>query len=157
MTKLSDSSAISRRLRRARREFEGPEDGRTSPLKIEANRRNALASTGPQTEAGKARVAQNARKHGLASPVELDPAAVKEIAALARSIAGPEADPARFALACEVAAAQIDLVRVRRARTDVFPEASAPSDKLARFVALDRYEQHARSRRKRAVRNFDGR
>jgi len=155
MIKLFDSSAISRRLRRARRGLEGPGDGRTSQRKIEANRRNAQASTGPRTEAGKARVAQNAHKHGLASPVELDPAAVKEIAALARSIAGPDADAARFARACEVAAAQIDLVRVRRARMDAFPEASAPSDGLARLVALDRYEGRARSRRNRAVRDFD--
>jgi hypothetical protein len=157
MSQLSDSSAISRRLRRARRLLEGPGDGRTSLRKIEANRRNAQASTGPRTEAGKARVAQNARKHGLASPVELDPVAVKDIAALARSIAGPEADTARFALACEVAAAQIDLVRIRRARTEAFPDLAAPSEGLARFVALDRYEQHARARRKRAVRKFDER
>jgi hypothetical protein len=155
MTQLSDSSAISRRLSRARRRLEGPGDGKPSQRKIEANRRNAQASTGPRTEAGKARVAQNARKHGLASPVELDPAAVKDIAALARSIVGPDVDAARFARACEGAAAQIDLVRVRRARMDAFPEASAPSEGLARFVTLDRYEGRARSRRNRAVRDFD--
>ncbi|WP_152050898.1 hypothetical protein [Tautonia marina] len=33
---------------------------------IEANRRNAQKSTGPKTEAGKAKVARNALKHGLA-------------------------------------------------------------------------------------------
>ena len=59
MSKLSDSSAISRRLRRARRQLEGPGDGGTSQRKIEANRRNAQASTGPRTEAGKARVVIN--------------------------------------------------------------------------------------------------
>jgi hypothetical protein len=35
--------------------------GVTSARKIEANRRNARASTGPRTVAGKARAAQNAR------------------------------------------------------------------------------------------------
>jgi hypothetical protein len=34
---------------------------------IEANRRNALQSTGPKTQEGKAAVALNARKHGLLS------------------------------------------------------------------------------------------
>ena len=37
----------------------------TSARKLEANRRNARASTGPRTAAGKARAAQNARRHGL--------------------------------------------------------------------------------------------
>ena len=37
----------------------------SSELKIEANRANAQASTGPRTEPGKARSSQNARKHGL--------------------------------------------------------------------------------------------
>jgi len=36
-----------------------------SPLKIAANRRNALQSTGPRTAAGKRCVALNARSHGL--------------------------------------------------------------------------------------------
>jgi hypothetical protein len=39
----------------------------TSIKQIEANRRNALQSTGPKTQQGKAAVALNARKHGLLS------------------------------------------------------------------------------------------
>ena len=39
----------------------------TSQKQIEANRENALKSTGPQTEAAKARVRFNALKHGLAA------------------------------------------------------------------------------------------
>ena len=38
-----------------------------SPKQLEANRRNALASTGPRTEAGKAASSQNALQHGLLS------------------------------------------------------------------------------------------
>ena len=37
----------------------------TSPKKAEANRRNALNSTGPRTPEGKAAVRLNALKHGL--------------------------------------------------------------------------------------------
>ena len=37
----------------------------TSARQIEANRRNALASTGPKTEEGKQRASQNAVRHGL--------------------------------------------------------------------------------------------
>ena len=39
----------------------------TSQKQIEANRRNALSSTGPKTPKGKARVSRNALKHGLLS------------------------------------------------------------------------------------------
>ena len=72
----------------------------TSARKIAANRRNALASTGPRTAAGKARVAQNARRHGLTLPACCDPAWSDEIKALARSIAGEDADAERLELAC---------------------------------------------------------
>jgi len=41
--------------------------GASSPLRIAANRRNALKSTGPRTLAGKRRVALNARRRGLCS------------------------------------------------------------------------------------------
>lgn len=37
----------------------------TSLLQIEANRRNALRSTGPRTETGRAVASRNALKHGL--------------------------------------------------------------------------------------------
>ncbi len=36
-----------------------------TPRRLEANRRNAARSTGPRTQAGKARVARNAVKHGF--------------------------------------------------------------------------------------------
>jgi len=39
----------------------------TSPRKVEANRRNALKSTGPRTAAGKARCSRNNLRHGVLS------------------------------------------------------------------------------------------
>jgi hypothetical protein len=45
----------------------------TSTKQIEANRRNALASTGPRTQEGKAIVARNAVKHGLTAQSVLLP------------------------------------------------------------------------------------
>ena len=43
----------------------------TSPEQRAANQVNALRSTGPQTQAGKARVSQNAVKHGLQGRFQL--------------------------------------------------------------------------------------
>jgi hypothetical protein len=43
------------------------EKATTSPKKIDANRRNALKSTGPKTPSGKKRVSRNATRHGFFS------------------------------------------------------------------------------------------
>jgi len=55
----------------------------TSDKKAEANRRNALKSTGPKTPEGKSAVRHNALKHGLLSQESLlpgeDAAALKEL------------------------------------------------------------------------------
>jgi len=48
-------------------EIPRPVETTVSPAKIEANRRNALKSTGPRTERGKANVRFNALKHGFLS------------------------------------------------------------------------------------------
>jgi hypothetical protein len=88
----------------------------TSDRKIKANRANARASTGPKTARGRARAAQNALRHGLTLPVSSDPALSEEIEALAREIAGPDANARIQELARRVAESQIDLRRVRYAR-----------------------------------------
>ena len=45
----------------------------TSVKQIEANRRNALRSTGPKTEDGKQRASQNAVRHGLTAETVIVP------------------------------------------------------------------------------------
>jgi hypothetical protein len=129
----------------------------TSERKIEANRRNAARSTGPRTAAGKTRAAQNARRHGLNVPVCSDPAWSGEIKGLARSIAGEDAPPRRYELACRVAEAQIDVIRVRRARLALWPAALGEVDGIKRLAAMDFYERLAVSHRKFAMRHFDER
>jgi hypothetical protein len=87
-----------------------------SARKINANRANARASTGPKTEQGRARSARNSLRHALSLPVASDPIWSNEISALAREIAGPSANAEIQELARRVAEAQIDLHRVRYAR-----------------------------------------
>lgn len=180
----------------------------TSAQKIEANRVNARASTGPKTRAGKARVSQNARRHGLNLSVLADPTLSEEVESLAAEIAGRGANNEIKGIARRIAEAQVDLVRIRQARHELIsrklndpnyesaatilkrdrfvvayakeygpttpmpaslfdtfglyerlngPEkfAAILSDVTRKLVAMERYEQRARSRRKFAIRELD--
>jgi len=91
----------------------------TSARKIKANRANARASTGAKTVHGKARAAQNARRHGLSLSVLENPILSAEAENLARKIAREGATHEILNLARRVAEAQIDLIRIRQARHDL--------------------------------------
>jgi hypothetical protein len=148
--------------------------------KAKANRANAQASTGPKTARGKARAAQNARRHGLSLSVVSDPVWSEQIESLAQEIVGETTDRESHEHACRIAEAQIDLNRVRQVRhrllvhnngnpecgmtelpaQDALPQgpqeiAVILSDIAKQLTLMDRYEQRALSRRKFAIRAFD--
>lgn len=103
----------------------------TSEALQAAARANGRAASGRKSAAGKASSARNAFRHGLSVPLAADQAASAEIAALAREIAPPvetgRRDEAAAELAQRIAEAQLDLVRVRRARHDLIVGALAGS------------------------------
>jgi hypothetical protein len=90
-----------------------------SERKLTANRANSLRSTGPKTASGRAAAAGNARRHGLRIPVLADPAVAAEVEAMAKKIAGEAAAPELVELARRIAEAEIDVLRVRRARSNM--------------------------------------
>jgi hypothetical protein len=135
----------------------------TSARLAAANRRNARRSTGPRTASGKRSVTVNALRHGLSVPVLADPALAGEAAELAERLANGSADPRMRERAVQVAVAQVDVQRVRRARHGLIarPVIGAPvtesrsggsRDDIRELVALDRYERRAISRRRSAIR-----
>ncbi len=95
----------------------------TSELKVKANRANSRASTGPRTQSGRVRAARNALRHGLSLPVCSDPVLSEQVDALAREIAGSDANAEIQNCARLIAEAQIDLRRIRQARQQLLTDA----------------------------------
>jgi hypothetical protein len=111
---------------------------------------------GPKTDAGRAKSARNARRHGLRAPVLSDPALADDVECLAQQITC-EVGPDFMDLARSIAEAEVDILRVRRVRDQVvwndgldkIIDAPGPLEQLALF---HRYERRALSRRKFAIR-----
>ena len=88
----------------------------TSDRQRRANQANARASTGPKTRDGRERAARNALRHGFSIPVSRDPALSPHAEAIARRIAGPDAQAEALEQARRIGEAQVDLNRVRARR-----------------------------------------
>ena len=96
-----------------------------SERQIAANRRNARKSTGPRSGAGKKRAGRNAYRHGLTLSVTPTTAVAKQLDKLVREIAGDSKDAIMLERAREIAQAELDLARVRRAKVALIERASA--------------------------------
>jgi hypothetical protein len=99
----------------------------TSDRRRRANLANAKASTGPRTEAGKARSSQNAFRHGLNVSIWSDSALASQAEEVTLRIAGPNADAGTMARARAIAEAQFLLSRVRTRRLKLLQEPWRPS------------------------------
>ena len=101
---------------------------KTTRAQIKANRNNAKKSTGPRTEEGKARVAQNALKHGLLARDTVLPG--EDAADFDRQLSALEADlqPANsleFELVRQIADSQWRMHRLTRLETGFLAAAVA--------------------------------
>ncbi len=133
-----------------------------SDKRIAANRANARHSTGPRTPQGKARSAGNALRQGLSIPIGRDPAFAAPVAEFARQLVGDEASKEELDLATMAAEGHFDVVRVRQSRERMFNRAVTddvlPNPRALKVLAsLDRYEQRAIGRRRRALRRLEQR
>src|SRR5258707_9403734 len=98
-------------------------EGGGSKRKLRANRLGKPAGTGPTSAAGKARSAQNARKHGLNVAVMYDPDVSADVAFMAEEIAPGWQDPELIRPARRLPEVPVDLMRLARAPRDII---SAP-------------------------------
>lgn len=124
---------------------------------IAANRANAQRSTGPRTALGKMKSSRNALRHGLSLPLPADLANAANIDAIARRLLPRPFDAEQWASANAFALAHLEIFRIRAVRTETWLGTDLAQDnlKLSRLVALDRYERHARTRRRRAARDLE--
>ena len=125
---------------------------------IAANRANCKRSTGPKTAAGQSKSSRNAFRHGLSLPLSADPQTQAKIEALAEAVAGDSATAEQLGAARKLAAAHLDLTRIRNACAQVTSKLSTqPIDprSVRRLCGFDRYERRAWTKRKYAARELD--
>ena len=131
-----------------------------SEKQIAANRANAKRSTGPKTVAGKMASSRNAFRHGLSTPLQLDPIMSAKVEAIAHALAGEQAHQDRLATAAEFGRAQLELLRIRATRIELAENIGQNcnnTQELRRMAALDRYERYCFTKRRRASNKLRGR
>jgi len=99
----------------------------------------------------------NALRHGLSLPLRLDIETSAKAEAIARVLTGDQTDEDKLAAATELARPQLDLLRIRKIRTDLMAMADLTSgdlDQLRRLAALDHYERLAHTKRRQALRKL---
>ena len=108
-----------------------------SNRQIKANRENAKRSTGPKTEAGKARSRRNALRHGLSRPIS-GPTDGEVRAATLDGIAKP----------AELARSRLDITRIFSARAALLEAfLNDPDPNVAKaLLGINRYEAKAFAR-----------
>ena len=101
----------------------------TSVRKVQSNRTNARASTGPKTSAGRARSARNALRHGLNVPIANLDVFSPEVERLAEAMGGTQLGDAQLERHVRlVAEAQTEMLRVRQARDRFLADKLGQSD-----------------------------
>ena len=131
----------------------------TSDQKRASNRKNALKSTGPRSKVGIGHSSHNARRHGLAVAISLDPSFRNDIETLAIAIEHSRGRTTIGEFARQVAECEVDLLRIRKLRASLFKSvadnpAAGPETHFELndyLIKLERYERRAFSRRKRAL------
>ncbi|OSI25722.1 hypothetical protein [Bradyrhizobium canariense] len=125
----------------------------TSERKIETNRLNAKRSTGPKTNAGKAKSSRNAGQHGL-SRVKAEGDASSSC--LVRAITAGLAQQNSSLSIDDLVRANLWLGRIRQARYDMLVALlEYQSPKLAkRLAGLERYERPVRAAQRRILKRW---
>jgi hypothetical protein len=85
-------------------------------IRTPVNRANVRHCTGPRSREGKARVAQNAFRHGLARAIASDEPWSEPMGLLIDAIVGGDRHEERLHLAMAIAEPVMEVMRVRRAR-----------------------------------------
>jgi hypothetical protein len=107
--------------------------------------------------AGRLKSSRNAYRHGLSSPLRLDPVTSAQADAIAHALAGEAPNEEQLRSAVEFARTHLELLRIRSMRTELMTTIDLDFNnmrELQRLVALDRYERYAHTKRRRASMKF---